>query len=131
MSLSKILYVDDEKENLVSFKYLFKKNFEILLAISAEEGLEILQREPIQIIITDQKMRHTTGVEFLKKIANVYPDPIKILLTGYADVGTIIEAINHGEIYRYIPKPFQPEEMLVTLKNALKFTLFVCKIKNS
>ena len=70
MSLSKILYVDDEKENLVSFKYLFKKNFEILLAISAEEGLEILQREPIQIIITDQKMRHTTGVEFLKKIAN-------------------------------------------------------------
>ncbi|MBK7055530.1 MAG: SpoIIE family protein phosphatase [Leptospiraceae bacterium] len=120
MSLSKILYVDDEKENLVSFKYLFKKNFEILLAISAEEGLEILQREPIQIIITDQKMRHTTGVEFLKKIANVYPDPIKILLTGYADVGTIIEAINHGEIYRYIPKPFQPEEMLVTLKNALE-----------
>jgi CheY-like chemotaxis protein len=120
MTVGKILYVDDEEQNLISFRYLFKKNFDIHLASSAEEGLEILKNEQIQIILTDQKMPRTTGVEFLKKISTTHPDPIKILLTGYADIGTIIEAINLGEIYRYIPKPFQPEEMLVTLKNAME-----------
>ncbi len=124
MVTSKILYVDDEEQNLISFKYLFKKNFDIHLASSAEEGMEILKSEQIQIILTDQKMPKTTGVEFLKGIATVYPDPIKILLTGYTDIGTVIEAINLGEIYRYMTKPFQPEEMLVTLKNAMEvFTL--------
>ncbi len=120
MATGKILYVDDEEQNLISFRYLFKKNFDIHLASSAEEGLEILKNEQIHIILTDQKMPRTTGVEFLKKISTTHPDPIKILLTGYADIGTIIEAVNLGEIYRYIPKPFQPEEMLVTLKNAME-----------
>lgn len=118
--LGKILYVDDEEPNLVSFKYLFKKNFEIHLADSAEKGIEILQSESIQIIITDQKMPGTTGVEFLKKIAPAFPDPIKILLTGYTDIATVVEAINLGQIYRYIAKPFEPDEMLLTLKNAIE-----------
>ncbi|MBP7284718.1 MAG: SpoIIE family protein phosphatase [Leptospiraceae bacterium] len=120
MAVGKILYVDDEEQNLVSFKYLFKKNFEIHLADSAQSGIELLETETFQIIITDQKMPSITGVEFLKKIASKYPDPIKILLTGYADLGTVIEAINLGEIYRYMTKPFQPEEMLITLKNAIE-----------
>jgi len=120
MIAGKILYVDDEEPNLISFRYLFKKNFEIHLANSAEEGLDILKNEQIHIILTDQKMPGTSGVEFLKKIATIYPDPIKILLTGYADIGTVVEAINLGHIYRYMAKPFQPEEMLVTLKNAME-----------
>ena len=120
MIAGKILYVDDEEPNLISFRYLFKKNFEIHLANSAEEGLDILKSEQIHIILTDQKMPGTSGVEFLKKIATIYPDPIKILLTGYADIGTVVEAINLGQIYRYMAKPFQPEEMLVTLKNAME-----------
>lgn len=67
MAVGKILYVDDEEQNLVSFKYLFKKNFEIHLADSAQSGIELLETETFQIIITDQKMPSITGVEFLKK----------------------------------------------------------------
>ncbi len=128
MAIGKILYVDDEEQNLISFRYLFKKNFDIRLANSANEGIEILKNEQIHIILTDQKMPGTTGVEFLKKITTTHPDPIKILLTGYTDIGTVIEAINLGEIYRYMTKPFQPEEMLVTLKNAME--IYALRIQN-
>lgn len=113
-----ILYVDDEVNNLVSFKANFRKYYEIYTAESAAEGKEILKTKNIQIIITDQRMPNMTGVEFLESILKEYPDPVRILLTGYADIEAVIEAINKGQVYRYIMKPFNAEELKITLDNA-------------
>ncbi|MBK8398794.1 MAG: SpoIIE family protein phosphatase [Leptospiraceae bacterium] len=116
----KILYVDDEEENLISFRFLFKKYFDIQIAKSAKEGLEILESDTIHIVISDQKMPKMSGVEFLKQVAKDFPDTSRILLTGFADIDSIMDAINLGEIYRFFTKPFQKEEMLSSLNNAME-----------
>jgi len=113
-----VLYVDDEVHNLVSFKANFRSFYNIYTAESAEEARKILEKEKIQIIITDQRMPGITGVEFLESIIKEYPDPIRMLLTGYADMESIIEAINKGQIYRYITKPFVADELKMNIDNA-------------
>jgi len=114
----KVLYIDDEENNLQAFKASFRRLYEIYTAISAEEGLKILQNVNIHIIIADQKMPNTTGVEFFKSIIGTYPDPIRILLTGYTDIEALADAINHGDIYRYITKPWNDLELHNSIKNA-------------
>lgn len=114
----KILYIDDEENNLIAFKASFRRLYEIYTAKSAVEGLKILQNLPIEVIIADQKMPETTGVEFFKSIAYSYPDPIRILLTGYTDIAALADAINHGDIYRYITKPWNDLELHNSIKNA-------------
>ncbi len=101
-----ILYVDDERNNLVAFKANFRLEFDIHIAESAKEGLEILQRTNIEIIITDQRMPEITGVEFLETVMLDYPEPIRILLTGYTDLATVIESVNKGKIFQYVTKPY-------------------------
>lgn len=113
-----ILYVDDEPNNLVSFKANFRKYHNVFTAESAAIGKQILKDNKIHIIITDQRMPETTGVEFLESILLEYPDPIRILLTGYADIETVIEAINKGQVYRYIMKPFNEPELNIVFNNA-------------
>lgn len=114
-----ILYVDDEQHNLNSFKASFRRLFNIYLALSASEALEILKQEKdIHIIITDQRMPGITGVEFLESIIDIYPEPIRILLTGYADISAVIDAINKGQVYQYISKPWQEEELKMNLMKA-------------
>lgn len=115
-----ILYIDDEVNNLVAFKANFRTQYKVYTAESAEEGRKILREVKIHVIITDQRMPNETGVEFLESIINDYPDPIRILLTGYTDISTVIQAINKGQVYRYIMKPFNEIEMKVTLDNALE-----------
>jgi response regulator RpfG family c-di-GMP phosphodiesterase len=114
----KILYVDDEVNNLVAFKANFRKYYEIFTAESAAEGRVILNEQYIDIIITDQRMPNETGVEFLQSIINEYPHPIRMLLTGYADIEAVIAAINKGEIFRYITKPWNEHELKMTIDNA-------------
>lgn len=114
----KILYIDDEENNLLAFKASFRRLYEIYTAKSAEEGLKILENLPVEVIIADQKMPHITGVEFFKSIAYSYPDPIRILLTGYTDIAALADAINHGDIYRYITKPWNDLELHNSIKNA-------------
>lgn len=114
----KVLYIDDEENNLQAFKASFRRLYEIYTALSAEEGLKILQNVNIHIIIADQKMPNTTGVEFFKSIIHIYPDPIRILLTGYTDIEALADAINHGDIYRYITKPWNDLELHNSIKNA-------------
>lgn len=123
-----ILYIDDEVNNLVTFKANFRKNYKIYTAESALEGLKILKKHDIQVIISDQRMPNMTGVEFLESILTDYPDPIRILLTGYSDVDTIIQAINKGQVYRYILKPFNETELKVTIDNA--FEVFYLREEN-
>jgi response regulator RpfG family c-di-GMP phosphodiesterase len=113
-----ILYVDDEMNNLISFKAVFRIKYNVLTAISGEEAKKILQNNTVNIIITDQRMPNMTGVEFLESILNDYPDPIRILLTGYADMGAVIDAINKGKIFHYLTKPWNEEELDMTINRA-------------
>jgi two-component system, sensor histidine kinase and response regulator len=112
-----ILYIDDEKKNLSAFKAQFRQDFNIYLADSAEAGLKILKETEIEIIITDQRMPGTTGVQFFESILNTYPDPIRILLTAYTDVESLIDSINKGRIFRYIRKPWDEHDLRMTIEN--------------
>jgi signal transduction histidine kinase len=114
----KILYIDDEENNLHAFKAGFRRQYEIYTAISAAEGLKILQHVSVHVIIADQRMPNITGVEFFKSIVTTFPDPIRILLTGYTDIEALAEAINEGHIYRYITKPWNELELHNSIKNA-------------
>lgn len=114
----RVLYIDDEENNLHAFKASFRRQYEIYTANSAAEGLKILQNVDIQVVIADQKMPNTTGVEFFKSIGTTHPDPIRILLTGYTDIEALADAINHGDIYRYITKPWNDLELHNSIKNA-------------
>jgi len=113
-----ILYVDDEENNLFSFKANFRIKYNVYTAISGFEALEILKSTPISVIITDQRMPEMTGVAFLEKVCELYPDTIRILLTGYSDISAVIEAVNKGKIFHYLNKPWNEEELDETIQRA-------------
>ena len=113
-----LLYVDDEENNLMSFKATFRLKYNVIIALSAVEAMKILEQKPIEIIITDQRMPNMTGIEFLEKVLEIYPDPIRILLTGYTDLSAIIDAVNKGKIYHYLTKPWTEEVLDTTIKQA-------------
>lgn len=115
-----ILYVDDEVHNLNSFKAGFRTKFNIFTAESAILGREILEKELIHIIIVDQRMPGTTGIEFLVSVIADFPDPIRILLTGYADIHPVIAAINEGQIYKYIQKPWVEDDLRIDIEKAFE-----------
>ncbi|GAA4467955.1 hypothetical protein GCM10023093_24640 [Nemorincola caseinilytica] len=112
------MYVDDEMNNLISFKAVFRIKYNILTAISGEEAIKILKNNMVNIIITDQRMPQMTGVEFLESILDEFPDPIRILLTGYADMNAVIDAVNKGKIFHYLTKPWNEEELDMTITRA-------------
>jgi response regulator RpfG family c-di-GMP phosphodiesterase len=113
-----ILYIDDEVDNLSGFKAAFRRVYNIYTAESAADGRVILENNEIEIILTDQRMPDMTGIEFLQSIINIYPSPIRILVTGYADINAVINAVNKGQIYRYISKPWNHAEMQMSLEKA-------------
>lgn len=114
----KILYVDDEVNNLAAFKANFRRIYDVHTAESAAEGKKILETTEIEIIITDQRMPEMTGVEFLESIVKEHPNPIRILLTGYTDMQALIDAVNKGQIYRYLSKPWNEEELKMSINQA-------------
>ncbi|HEY0244304.1 MAG TPA: response regulator [Mucilaginibacter sp.] len=115
-----VLYVDDEINNLNSFKAAFRRDFEIYTASSAKEGRKILDTHEIGVIITDQRMPIMTGIEFLESILPIYPDTIRILLTGFSDINAVMDAINRGQVYKYLVKPWQNDELKMYIENALE-----------
>ena len=115
-----ILYIDDEEDNLTVFNAAFRRSYEVHLAISGHNGLEIMKEHNIHLVITDQRMPEMTGIEFLEKIIPHYPDCIRMVLTGFSDVEAIIQAINKGRVYRYITKPWDKEEFKITMDRALE-----------
>lgn len=119
-----VLYVDDEPNNLISFKANFRKLYNVYTAGSAQEGRQILNTSEIHVLITDQKMPGITGVQFLESIIKDHPFPVRILLTGYSDIETVIEAINKGQVFRYILKPFNSDELKLIIDNAYDLYLF-------
>lgn len=114
----KVLFVDDEFFNLQSFRAAFRKYFDIYLAQNTHEAKSVLNEKPIEVIISDQRMPDQTGTDFFNEIIKSHPEPIRILLTGYVDIKAVIAAINKGEVYRFLTKPWNDEEVVVTIKNA-------------
>ncbi len=115
----KLLFLDDEVDNLEALERLLRKKFNILKASTPDEAFNHLDLNPdISIIISDQRMPLITGVEFLEKSIVTHPESIRILLTGYTDIESVIEAINKGQIYKYITKPWDPVDLQTSLDNA-------------
>ncbi|MBK5272838.1 MAG: response regulator [Bacteroidia bacterium] len=114
-----VLYVDDEENNLNSFRAALRRNYNIFTALSGEEGMNILTKNDIHVVITDQRMPNMTGVQFLQHIPGDQ-DNIRIILTGFSDMESIIDAINTGKVYRYITKPWDKDELKITIDNAIE-----------
>lgn len=123
-----VLYIDDEPNNIVSFKAAFRRVFNIFSAESAEEGKKVLEQENIHVILSDQRMPKTTGIEFFQSILETHPDPIRILITGYTDINAVIDAINLGQVYKYLTKPWIEEEVKTSIKNS--FEVYDLRTKN-
>jgi len=114
-----ILFVDDEEDVLNSLKRQFRKaDYKLYTAVGGDAALKLLESETVEIIITDERMPGMTGIELLQKVKLMYPDTIRIILSGYADSMSIISAINMGEVYRFITKPWSKEEMLEIIEQA-------------
>lgn len=122
MAKPTILCVDDEIDNVEALERLFRKKFDVLKATSGQEALQILDqhRGPIAVIVTDQRMPQMTGVEFLQKTLTSHPETIRLLLTGYTDLESVIGAVNQGQIYRYLTKPWDPVDLVNTMDRAVE-----------
>ncbi len=117
-----LLFVDDEANILAALKRLFRPyGYRIFTADSGKQGLEILSGEKIDLVISDMRMPEMNGAQFLEKVRELWPETIRILLTGYAEIGPTIDAINKGQIYRYISKPWEDNDISLTVRQALKF----------
>lgn len=116
--LDPILIVDDEKDNLQALQRLLRGLYEVTTATSPFEALRMIQAKTYHVIISDQRMPEMTGVELLEKAQRLCPNSTRILLTGYTDIESVIDAINRGHIYRYVAKPWDPEDLRLTLKQA-------------
>jgi response regulator RpfG family c-di-GMP phosphodiesterase len=113
-----LLVVDDEPNVCDSIEDLLRREFRVLKASNAEEGMKLMQENEVHLILTDQRMPHITGVEFLSRIRTRHPQAMRMLFTGYADLESIIAAINQGHIYQFMRKPWKPEELLAAVRDA-------------
>lgn len=113
-----VLYIDDELDNLNAFKAVFRRQFNVFIAESAAEGLKILEENPIEVILSDQRMPEMTGVEFFESIIEKYSEAMRVLVTGYSDINAVIDAINKGQVYRYVSKPWSNEDLSIMIKQA-------------
>jgi response regulator RpfG family c-di-GMP phosphodiesterase len=121
-----ILFVDDETNILSSLKRLFRPfGYRIFTAESGAQGLEILVRENVDLVVSDMRMPEMNGAQFLEKVREQWPETVRILLTGYAEVGATIDAINKGQIYRYVAKPWEDTDITLTVKHALQQKMLV------
>jgi adenylate cyclase len=125
-----ILYVDDEPQNLGSFRAVFRRDYNVLTAESAEEGMKILRSNEVHLIITDQRMPGMTGIQFLERVIPEFPDAIRMVLTGFSDIEAIISAINSGQVFRYITKPWDEQELRMTIENAKQIFLLQNRNRN-
>ena len=106
-----LLVIDDEMDVCDSVHDLLRRDFRVLKAKSADEGLGLLKANEVHIIMTDQRMPKVTGVELLTNIMRGHPQAVRMLFTGYADFDSLIQAINQGHVYKFLKKPWQPNEL--------------------
>ncbi|WP_299284800.1 response regulator [uncultured Mucilaginibacter sp.] len=113
-----ILYVDDEINNLISFRAVFRTKYQVYTTLDTDEAMQILEQNPVEIVIADQRMPKLNGSEFLQKVVEKFPATVRMLLTGFSDMDAVIEAVNKGKIFHYLTKPWNEDEMDRTLKRA-------------
>ena len=116
-----ILLVDDEEDNLALLYRTLRGAYNLEKTTSPLHALEILKEKPFELVISDHKMPEMDGVEFLKHVQVHYPSTMRILLTAYSDANILIDAINYAKIYRYVKKPFNPEELQLIVSSALEY----------
>src|SRR4051812_29168897 len=118
-----ILYVDDEEKSLKYFARAFGDTFRILTAASAQEGLQLLvkHKDEIGILMTDQRMPGEKGVWLLEKARQLRPRIVRVLATAYSDLDAVIAAVNSGQVYKYVNKPWDPPQLELTLRHGLEF----------
>ncbi len=130
----KVLYLDDEPENLIGFKAAFRLNYTILVALNSDEARQHLKENPdIRVFFCDQRMPDISGVDFFVEIQRTYPLPVRILLTGFTDVESVIDSINRGNIFRYLRKPYLQEDIISCIEQANKFYMVtsMLSVKNT
>ncbi|MDD9933173.1 MAG: hybrid sensor histidine kinase/response regulator [Myxococcales bacterium] len=115
-----ILFVDDEAQNLVAFRYAMEDEFEVLTAGGGQEALELLRKHDVAVMMTDQRMPEMTGVELCAHASEEYPDVVRIIVTAYADIHAAIDAINEGQVSRYVVKPWRNDELSEVLQTAVE-----------
>ncbi|MDP2098737.1 MAG: EAL domain-containing protein [Methylobacter sp.] len=114
-----LLLVDDEKNILASLnRILCREGYQILMATSGEEGLELMAKHRVDVVISDQRMTGMSGVEFLRRVKLMYPNAVRMILSGYTEIDTLTDAINKGEIYQFINKPWDNNALLATIREA-------------
>ena len=116
----KIMIVDDEPANLRLLERLFRRGYQVISAGSGEEALRLLEQHDVALLITDQRMPGMTGTELLKRVAPLRPQMARIILTGYTDVGALVEAINCGQVYKYVTKPWDNDDLRLTVARAVE-----------
>lgn len=129
----KILYLDDEMDNLTGFKATLRLDYQVYTAVTVSGALEHLEKHPdIRVVFCDQRMPGKTGVEFFEEIRSTHPLPMRILLTGYTDIDAVIDSINRGNIFRFVKKPWMEAEIVSAIEEANKFyqTNSMLSIKN-
>ena len=124
-----VLYLDDVELNLTAFRAAFRRDFHVHVTTMPSEAVRILQEHPIEVVISDQKMPDISGVEFFEMIMADHPDPVRMLLTGHADIDAVIDAINKGRIYKYISKPWNETELKRLVNEASE--LFQARIRTN
>lgn len=114
-----ILYVDDEPSNLIVFEAAFEEQFNVFTCGSAEEALAFLRSHPVPVVVADQRMPDMTGVEMFSRMRTAYPHTQRVILSGFTDTDAIIDAINEGQVFQFVRKPWQRVELLTVLQRAL------------
>lgn len=117
---SKILYVDDEEINLVNFSESLNDEFTIFTSTSGEEALKILEVEgEMALVVSDQRMPGMSGTEFLTLVKERFPESIRMIISAYTEIEELMDAINRAEVYRYLVKPWEEEQLRLTIRNAV------------
>ena len=114
-----VLVVDDEEDNLDAFRFAFRKSFTLHYALGGQQALDLIERIDPAVIVSDQRMPGMNGIDFLRKAKERRPDTVGVLLTAYADLAVLIEAVNSGSVERYIQKPWDSKELTAILRQAI------------
>lgn len=117
---ARVLFVDDERRILTTMRMLFRGDYQMFFANSANEAIEFLKRETVDVVVSDQRMPGMTGVDLLREAKDLRPEAMRILLTGYSDLNAIIGSINEGEIFRFVNKPWDNKELKATVAQAVE-----------
>ena len=113
-----ILYIDDEQANLDGFLFNFRKEFQVFIATNTRDAFEIINKNKIKVVLSDNRMPDMLGIEFFEILSVSHPDIIRILVTAYADTEAVMQAINKGRVYRFIAKPWNKNELRMSIDNA-------------